>query len=315
MSTVSIVIPTLNRQDLVTRCLDSVAQQTHTDLQVIVVDDGSTEAIDTGGRAKIVRMKKNSGFAKATNAGIREATGDWLLMLNNDVTMEPDCIERMLARAEETNAAMIAPLLLWDDQRDTIYSAGDRMRQDCRPEPIGFRAPLEGFEFPDFIFGVTGACGLFRRDLLETVGFLDEHFGAYFEDAHLCFRARLKGFEAALAGDAVAYHIGSASQDGQTWYRSAQCWRNHALLVARCMPEPLRKKYARVLREEREHQWRRLWSSARADLGTWRAIGVALRYKKYLSDELPNAEGMGDALRRSATVTPEQVDAWLTKPE
>jgi len=320
MSTVSVVIPTYNRRDLVERCLDSLALQTHDDIEIIVVDDGSTDGTaelvaSRYPHARMERLPRNGGFAVAANAGIRAARGAWVLLLNNDVTMEPDCIARMLATAEQASSDIVAPMILWDDDRARIYSAGDRMRKDGRPEPIGFRQPREGFTPPEFIFGATAACGLFRREVLDTVGLLDESFGAYFEDSDLCFRARLAGFRAALAAEAVAYHIGSASQGGRTWWRSAQCCRNHALLVEKNMPEALRAKHHALIAAERRHQSERLWSSARAELGTLRAVGVALRYALSLKRALPAARRARTTIQAAARVTPDEMDTWLSDPE
>jgi GT2 family glycosyltransferase len=320
MSTISVVIPTYNRRDLIERCLDSLALQTHDDIEIIVVDDGSTDATtelvaSRYPRARVERLPRNSGFAAAANAGLRAARGAWVLLLNNDVTMEPDCIARMLETAKRTGADIVAPLILWDDDRARIYSAGDRMRKDGRPEPIGFRQPRADFAPPEFIFGATAACGLFRRDIFDTVGLLDESFGAYFEDSDLCFRARLAGFRAALAIGAVAYHIGSASQSGRTWWRSAQCYRNHALLVEKSMPDVLREKQRALIAAERRHQRMRLWTSARAELGTLRAVGVALRYALSLQRALPAARRARTTIQAAARVTPHELDTWLSNPE
>jgi len=320
MSTISVVIPTYNRRDLVERCLDSLALQTSDDIEIIVVDDGSTDGTtelvaSRYPRAQVIRLPRNGGFAVAANVGIRAARGAWVLLLNNDVTMAPDGIARMLETAEYAGADIVAPLILWDDDRARIYSAGDRMRKDGRPEPIGFRQSREGFTPPEFIFGATAACGLFRREVFDTIGLLDESFGAYFEDSDLCFRARLAGFRAALAAEAVAYHIGSASQGGRTWWRSAQCCRNHALLVEKNMPDALREKHRALIAAERKHQRQRLWSSARAELGTLRAAGVALRYALSLQRTLPAARRARTTIQAAARVTPHELDAWLSAPE
>lgn len=320
MSGVSVVIPTYNRRDLIERCLESLSKQTEPELDVIVVDDGSTDGTAAwlaeehpGVRVEV--MPENRGFAAATNAGIRAASGDWILLLNNDVTLEAECIARMRAAAEQAGADIVAAMILWDDDRGRIYSAGDRMRKDGRPEPIGFRAHREAFALPESIFGATAACGLFRREIFDRVGLLDETFGAYFEDSDLCFRARLAGFRAVLAPDAVAYHIGSASQGGRTWWRSAQCCRNHALLLEKNMPDALREKHAALIAAERRHQWRRLWSSARAELGTLSALGVVWSYAWSLQRALPESRRARTEIQAAAQVTAEELDAWLTKPE
>jgi len=289
---ISVIIPTWNRSDLVCRCLDSLSAQTFADVEWIVVDDGSTDdTVDvvTRGfpRARVVSMPDNRGFAVATNAGIRAANGAWLFLLNNDMTLEPNCLARLWAARDQ--ADMLAPLVLWDGDRETIYSAGDRIAPDGRPESWGFRAARGTFTPPPRVFGVSAGAGLFRREVFERVGALEESFGAYFEDADLCFRARLAGFTAAFAGDAVAYHIGSASIQGRTWWRSVQCYRNHGLLVIRNMPASLLLRHGPAILRERIHQFGRAFSAVRTELGAARALVRCLGAWLSLCARLPRA--------------------------
>lgn len=294
MPKVSVVIPTYNRADLVMDCLDSLAWQTEQDLEIIVVDDASTDGTaktiaNRFPEVRVLRMPRNSGYASATNAGIRAATGDWILLLNNDVTMDACCIENLLSFAEVRNAYMAAPLLLWRDDSGTIYSAGDRLATGYRPEAIGFRQPREGFDFSEEPIGVSGACGLFSRIVFDEVGLLEESFVAYFEDADLCLRAYNAGLEGGVVPEAVAYHIGSASIAGNTWWRSAQCYRNHALLVLRNVSWRDMRRHAGEILRERRHQRRMMFSAARAHFGALRAAGISLYYMAWLAISVPRA--------------------------
>jgi GT2 family glycosyltransferase len=312
---VSVVIPTFNRADLVLECLASLERQ-QVPMEIIVVDDGSTDG--TGEqitaahpRVRVPRLERNSGFAIATNTGIRAARAEWVLLLNNDVTLAEDCIARMLAAAAREHADMVAPLILWRDSPEQIYSRGDRVRRNGRPGAIGFRESLRAGISSEEPFGVSAACGLYHRRVFDTVGLLAEDFVAYFEDADLCFRARLAGLRAAVAGDAVAWHIGSASIAGNTWWRSAQCYRNHALLVLRNMPWPLLWKYRRVLRAERRHQFRMMFNAARAKFGAVRAVMLSLRYTAWLLLSLPRAILQRRHIQRLRSVSLEDLDTLL----
>lgn len=278
-SRVSIVIPTWNRRDLLAECLQALSAQTLQDFETIVVDDASTD--DTAAfvreeypAIRLTRLESNRGFAAAVNTGILLARGEWILLLNNDVTLAPDCLERLLAGAAAADADMVAPLILWRDEPDRVYAAGDRILPNGRPESIGFRASLDDFQLPARIFGVSAAAGCYRRAIFDTAGLLDERFIAYFEDADLCFRARLAGFKAALVPEARAWHVGSASIAGRTWWRSAQCHRNHALLVLKNIPVALLLRFGPAIFAERLHQTRMLFSSSRAAFGAARALAV-----------------------------------------
>jgi len=234
---------------------------------------------------RVLRLERNQGFAVAVNTGIRAASGARVLLLNNDVTLAPGCLDALLS----AGAAMAAPLLLWRGDPATIYSAGDRIRRDGRPEAIGFRAQREGFAFEEEPLGVTAACGLFDRQVFEVVGLLEESFVAYFEDADLCLRARLAGFDAALVPEAVALHVGSASIQRNTWWRSAQCCRNHALLVLRCFPVAILWGNATAILRERGHQRAMMFRAARAHYGAARAILLSAYYLMWLACSVPRA--------------------------
>lgn len=314
----SVVIPTWNRCDLATTCLHSLEMQTFRDFETILVDDGSTDdTVRTVQRdfpkVRIESLKKNRGFAIATNTGIRAARGEWLFLLNNDVTLAPDCLERLLASAETQRAHMVAPLIFWQENPDLLYSAGDRIRINGRPEAIGFRRPRNEFPLPARIFGVGAAAGLYHRRIFDTVGLLDEKFVAYFEDSDLCFRARLAGFTAALAADASASHAGSATLRGKTWWRSAQCFRNHALLVIKNMPLPLFLQHAPVILAERVHQARQLFSSARVEFGAARALGLLVKTGFSIAQCLPHALRERRRIQRSRRINLRDLEALLAE--
>lgn len=276
---VSVVIPTWNRCELVIECLESLSRQTYRDFETIVVDDGSTDGTAERLRrewpeAVVIVRERNGGFAKAVNAGIRCARGEFLFLLNNDMTLEPDCLEKLLRTTESANSDMTAPLVVWRDDPSVIYSIGDQLLSNGRPESIGFRALRAGFSYSGEVFGVSAGAGLFRRAVFDAAGLFDERFVAYFEDADLCFRARLAGFRAVACPEAVAYHIGSASLRGKTWWRSRQCFRNHALLVVKDMPAALLLRFAPHILAERFNQARHCFSAARVEFGALRAALV-----------------------------------------
>jgi GT2 family glycosyltransferase len=297
-------------------CLRSLAAQTFTDAEIIVVDDGSTD--DTAAvlqrdfpHVVVETMPENSGFAKATNAGIRRCSGEWVFLLNNDMTLESECLEKLVDTAEAGEAQLIAPLVLWRDEPATVYSAGDLIQCSGRPESHGFRVPRADLVLPETIFGVSAGAGLFHRSVFDTVGLLDEAFLAYFEDADLCFRARLAGFQAALAPEAVTYHIGSATIQGRTWWRCRQCFINHALLLIKNMPAALCLRYAPAIIGERLNQARRLFSSARTEFGALRALGLLLRAALQLAGKLPYALGQRRKIRGMRKISNQQLNDLL----
>lgn len=303
MSTVSVtaVIPTYNQHALLLDCLHSLANQTCVPDRVVVVDDGSTE--DIAGivaqrfpAVHVLRLDTNGGFCRAANAGLRAAQSDYVLLLNNDMTLAPDCLECLLRDSDEET--LRTPLVLFKSDPDIIYSAGDRILTNGRPESIGFREGRERFALPLQVFGVTGGAALLPREVLARIGFFDETFGAYFEDADLCMRARLAGFDCALVPEAVAYHVGSASLGGKTWWRSRQCFRNHALLIVKNYPIAVALRVFPAILRERIHQAGMLVSSARAEFGLARAIGILAGAVASIVAVLPHAIASRSHLHR-----------------
>ena len=313
----SVIIPTWNRHDLALACLRSLAEQTFQNIEIILVDDGSTDGTrEIVARefpnVRVVRLPENQGFCKAVNAGLRQATGDLVLLLNNDMTLKADFLEQLVAAADASDAAVFAPLVLWRDDPTTIYSAGDLQRANGRPESIGFRQPREGFSFPKQIFGVSAGAGLYRREVFDRVGVLDDRFIAYFEDSDLSFRARLAGYRAQFVPSAVAYHIGSASITGREWWRTRQCYRNHALLLLKNMPLALVFRHAAPIAAERLHQARRLFSAARAEYGAARAALCLFDAWLSILRQVPHTLAERRRIQRMRIVSINDLEASLT---
>lgn len=315
---ITVIVPTWNHRDYLAECLASLARQTYAAFQVVVVDDGSSEDIvgfvgQEFPEVRVHRLPHNSGFAAAVNSGLREVRTEWVLLLNNDMTLADDCIERLVACASETRADMIAPVVLWRDQPETIYSAGDSQRANGRPESIGFRCSVNDFHAPSDVFGVSAGAALYRREIFDRVGLFDERFVAYFEDSDLSFRARLAGFRAACAKDARAHHVGSGSLHGRQWWRARQCFRNHALLVLKNVPLPLLLRHGPAIMLERLHQTRRVLSAARADFGLVKAMRVLLTAAAELAMLVPHALKARREVQRMRTIPLRELRALLTK--
>lgn len=278
---VSVVIPSWNGAELLRTCLTSLRGQSVSPGEIIVVDDGSADhtasIIAEFPEVRGLRHERQSGFCRAVNTGLAAASKPFIFLINNDITFGPDCLKLLLAdAAEHPGAGMFTPLILWQDEPERIYSAGDRQRKDGRPESIGFRQLRSDAEVQSDVFGVTAAVALYRREVFDRVGLLDEGYNIYFSDSDLSFRARLAGFGARAVWGATAYHVGSASLQGRTLKRTVQCYQNHFRLVMKCMPAGLMAKYLPLIIRERWHQIYRVFSEARCEAGALYALKVLL---------------------------------------
>lgn len=314
----TIIIPTFNRCDLLGECLASLEAQSGVLIKVLVVDDASEEDIEGFVQGQfagvsVLRRPFNGGFAAAVNSGLATVDTSHVMLLNNDMTLEPDCIETMMRTMQERDLDMIAPLVLWKEDTETVYSAGDRVGINGRPESYGFREPRGSFQIPDEVFGVSAGCAIYRAELFEKVGLLDENFVAYFEDVDWCFRARLMGYTAGVESKAVARHVGSASQEGATWWRTRQCYRNHVLLVMKNFPLRLFMRHIIAIKLEGWHQSRRVISTVRAEYGLWRGIGEWIKTTGEWIALLPRVCVQRWKIQRSRTITVDELERILSR--
>lgn len=212
---VTAIIPTWNRRDLLATALGDLRNQTEQPARIIVVDNGSTDdsvAVAESAGAEVVRLPENRGFAPAVNAGIRQASSKWVLILNNDVRLPQNWLATMLDSGERSGAAYVAPKLLQDSHPDLIDGTFDALSRSgfawrCgngRPDgPIWSKARPAQF--------VPLTATLVRRSVFEEAGFLEERNESYYEDVEFFLRCGLRGFSGQYEPAAVARHQGSAT--------------------------------------------------------------------------------------------------------
>lgn len=225
--TLSIVIPSHSRADLLAACLRSVVANAPSGTQVIVVDDGSHREI-VGRTAmrfpkvEVVRHPRPSGFCRAANAGILAASGDVVELLNDDTEVERGWADAALAHFADPEVGSVAPLVLKlePDRRrlglsPRIDTAGDDYDRggfavkrghgrtwDELPESLRRSGP---------VWGVSAAAGFYRASALRELGGFDERFGAYFEDVELAHRLNRAGWSAMYEPASVVHHHLSSS--------------------------------------------------------------------------------------------------------
>lgn len=217
----SIVIPVHNNALLTRQCLDTLLEQLggRADVEIIVVDDGSTDATQAvlagyGGRIQGLTQTVNSGFAHACTAGAALAGGEHLVFLNNDTIPLPGWLDALVGYAEQhPAAAIIGSKLLYPD--DTVEHAGVVILQNRVPEHIysGFPADHPAVNVSRRFQVVTGACMLVRRLVFEQVGGFDTVFVNGFEDVDLCLRVGALGHEVHYCHTSVLYHLAAVSRE------------------------------------------------------------------------------------------------------
>jgi GT2 family glycosyltransferase len=225
----SVVVVNWNSRSDLDACLRSLGRQTHRDLQLIVVDNGSSD-----GSVELVRERypavqligtgENLGFAEGCNRGIAIATGAWVCLLNNDAIAEPEWAAALAAAAAtvEPRCGMLQSLMLYQARPLVVNSTGIDLRANGGGVDRGEGEPRANWQDPSEIFCPTAGAAAYRRTMLDSVklaaGWLDRDHFLYFEDLDLGWRARLANWSARYVPESVVRHVwhGSSERHGKT---------------------------------------------------------------------------------------------------
>lgn len=216
---VSIIIPHYNG-DILLECLSSLFEHTTGSFEVIVVDDGSTDGSVDRAQAhfpaiRVLRNAHNRGLAVSCNRGFAAAQGHYLLLLNNDVEVQPGWLEELVRFADaHPRCAACQPKILSAQDRsrfDYAGAAGGRIDEFGHTYCLGrlfdtLEEDRGQYDTPREIFWASGAALLLRRESLEQVGYLDELFFMHFEEIDLCWRLHLAGFQVWSVPSSTIYH-------------------------------------------------------------------------------------------------------------
>lgn len=197
-------------------CVEQLRASGYPDLKVIIVDNGSTDGSPERLRAwfpdvEILALGKNRGFAAGNNVGVRRALAlgaDWILLVNNDAVLAPDALQRLIDAASPGVGLAMPRIDALPSGR--LWNAGARLR-GLNPLPRPLREADLAAGKPLRIDFAVGCVLLIRRDVVETIGLLDERYFMYYEDLDFCARARAAGFRIIVVPSARAGHYVGAS--------------------------------------------------------------------------------------------------------
>ena len=238
----AVVIPNWNGSRWLTGCLDAVAAQTRPPDEVIVVDDASEDdSVDVAHvhalAPTVIALERNGGFARAVNHGIRAATADVVALVNVDVVLAEDWLERtILALEADPRAASVATKMVSMEDPSILDDTGDWLRRDGGGEQRGrYRRDQGLFDEPEEVWGACAGAALYRRGAVLGVGGFEERFVMYLEDAELALRLRLAGWRCWYE-PVLARHHGASSSEHRS--RTVLGWaaRNTVLIVAKYFP-------------------------------------------------------------------------------
>jgi len=246
---VSIIIVNWNGERFLKSCLEALSNQSYGNCEIILVDNGSSDnsvrfASNNFPKVKIVALRENNGFTGGNAAGLEIAQGAYIALVNNDARVEKAWLESLLrTMLQDRTIGICAPRVIFENTQ-TVDSAG----QGITTAGVGFNRGVGGnpldVNAPELMFGAGGAAVLYRRRMLEEIGFLDEDFFLYDEDTDLNFRAQLAGWKCAYVPTAVAYHVANATSkrlsDLHVYYHS----RNLEFVWLKNMPLGIMLRFA-----------------------------------------------------------------------
>lgn len=246
MPLISVIILTWNGRQYLDDCLGSLAGQTLRDFEVVLVDNGSTDGSaayvrETYPWVRIVALPENVGFAGGNNQGLEVAQGEFVVTLNNDTKADSRFLDELLQPVMgDPGVGMVAAKMLNFFNPGRIDSVGVKAAINGLGYNIGVGELDQGqYDAPAEVFGPCAGAALYRRTMLDQVGFFDPEFFAYYEDLDLAWRGRLAGWRCVTAPRAVVLHIHSATSGKMSPFTVYQVQRNKWFTLVKNWPLPL----------------------------------------------------------------------------
>ena len=212
---ITIVIPNYNGMKFLPGCIESLDAQTADDFEVLIVDngssDGSVEWIKERG-IRLVELPENKGFAGGVNAGLKVCDTEYVILLNNDTICFNDFVEKLEHTIEMSDKIFaVSALMIKANNHELVDSAGDGISIVGWAYQRGLDENIERHASSRRVFSACAGAAIYRKSILDEIGYFDEMHFAYLEDIDLSYRANLAGYRIYYEPEAKVYHLGSAT--------------------------------------------------------------------------------------------------------
>ena len=242
---VTVIIPNYNSIKHISNCVNSLRTQSYHDFDVIIVDnastDGSVELIEKEfSDIKLKKLSENFGFSRAVNEGIMLSDSEFVLLLNDDTIADEKFVEKMVeAISASENIFSVSAKMVQMYDKEKLDGAGDLYSAlgwvYARGKDKNVNLPK--YNRPCKIFASCGGAAIYRKRILDEIGYFDEFNFAYLEDVDMGYRARIYGYENIYQPEAIVYHVGSAvSGSRYNDFKVRLSARNNIYLVFKNMP-------------------------------------------------------------------------------
>jgi GT2 family glycosyltransferase len=239
----SVIVLNNNHCDDVIACLSSLYQNDYQNIQVIMVDNASTDdsvAIvhEKFPQAQIISLGKNLGYAGNNNIGMQAAlaqSADWILILNDDTVLDPSCLSQLVDAGESgPGIGIVGPMVYHFDEPEVIQSAGGMLGKRWESIHLG-KDELDQGQFSSIrpVEWISGCAIMVRRAVLESVGLLDMDYFLYWEDTEWCIRAAKAGWKIMHVPSAKLWHKGVKRDYQPKPYVTYYVTRNYLFTLAK----------------------------------------------------------------------------------
>jgi len=244
---VSVVIPNYNGIEHLPECLETLAQQTYQDFEIVLVDNASTDESVAWVRehypkVRIIQRAINGGPVKSTNDGVKSARGEYVVVLDNDTAADPEWLQNLVkALDDHPHYDFAVSMVLLYEENELIQSAGDVYSiTHLGNFNRGFGRPAEGYRRTCRIVATSENGVIHRRQMFSVVGLFDEDYYALYEDLDFSLRSLLKGKKCLYVPEArIRHKVGLCREVGRSPEVEMRFVRNGAMMAAKLLPIPL----------------------------------------------------------------------------
>ena len=242
---VTVIIPNYNGKHFLKPCLESLSKQSCRGFDILIVDnhstDGSVEFLkEHYPEAGLIVLEKNRGFSAAVNAGIRNTSAPYVILLNNDTEVDPHFVEELLRSVRRSPRIFsVSSKMLQMHHPELIDSAGDLYTLPGWGVCRGAGRPVSNYTESSEVFSACAGAAIYRRSVFRKIGYFDESHFAYLEDMDIGYRAKIYGYENRYCPSAVVRHVGSGTSGSKyNSFKVRLSARNSIWLVYKNMPLP-----------------------------------------------------------------------------
>jgi len=235
---VSIIIPHYNQEECLGILLPSVANQTYSDYEVIIIDDCSPSKsvvdyiksfIKNYENMRLIENTENMRFIRTVNKGIKLANGQYVCLLNADTEVRNNFIERNV-KILDADSSIAALSCIIVDRNGKNWFSGGILKSGV---PVNLKDDFEGIRRVGF---VAGTAAFYRKEIFNKIGFFDEKYRMYHEDVEFGLRVKTKtSYKACVFSEKLVTHYCVGSIPGaEAWYLIN---RNHLFVLRKYYPK------------------------------------------------------------------------------